>query len=153
MVLAADIPGLHVWADVAGVILLLELGILLVVVTALIFGIAFGLYWLHKHVMPLLDLTVPRAKQALAIANQGNDRVVRGIAAVYGFNQGLDAALRALLRPFRFRQLPATEHEPAALSEAAPDALPVDTLPVDVLAIPRGDDAGSAQRQHPLHAD
>ncbi|HEV7129210.1 MAG TPA: hypothetical protein VGN32_17390 [Ktedonobacterales bacterium] len=98
MVLAADIPGLRIWADVAGVLLLLELCVLLLIVTALVFALAFGARWLYAHVIPVLNLAVPKAKQAMDIANQGNDQVVRGIAKVYGFHQAVDTAVRVLLR-------------------------------------------------------
>jgi hypothetical protein len=159
MAFAADIPGLHVWADVAGVILLLELCVLLVVVTALIFALAYGMYWVHKHVIPVLDMTVPRAKQALAIANQGNDRVVRGVAMVYGFHQGLEAAIQALLRPRaaanQQQSAATTADAPVAAANGATTAVPAaaDALPVDVLDIPQRPSLGPARRPTTPHAE
>jgi hypothetical protein len=94
---AAEPDWLKKWADASAVLLLIELCVLLVIVTALVFMLAYGARWLKLHVMPVLNATVPRAQQALHIANESSDRVVRGVAEVYGIRQALEIGLRVLL--------------------------------------------------------
>ena len=88
---------LRALTDAAAVILLLELTVLLLIVGVLIFVLAFGARWLQMHVVPVLNTAVPAANQALEVANQGTDRVVHGVAEVYGIRRGLETALQVLL--------------------------------------------------------
>src|SRR5579864_6921488 len=100
MVIADALPPawLRALTDAAAVLLLLELMVLLLIVTALVFALAFGARWLQIHVVPVLNLTVPRAKQAMNIANQGSERVIRGVAEVYGIRKALETGIQIMLR-------------------------------------------------------
>jgi hypothetical protein len=97
MVIAADFSGLRAWADALASILLLELIVLLLIVTALMFVLVMAARWLQMHVVPLLNTTVPAAKQALDATNDGTDRVVRGVAEVYGIRRAAETALQVML--------------------------------------------------------
>lgn len=97
MVIAADISGLRAWADAMASILLIELTIVLLIVTALMFVLVLAARWLQMHVVPLLNSTVPAAKQALDATNDGTDRVVRGVAEVYGIRRAAETALQVML--------------------------------------------------------
>ena len=96
MVEAVDFSGLHAWADAMGTILLLELCVLLLIVAVLMFVLALGARWLQMHVVPLLNATVPKARQALDVAQQSSDRVVHGVAEVYGVRRAIETATRIL---------------------------------------------------------
>lgn len=119
MVIAVDFSGLHVWAQALAVILLLELCVLLLLVAALTFLLAFGARWLQMHVIPVLNATVPRAKQALELTNQGTERVVRGVAEVHGWRSAIETALRVFTQPREPEPMP-QEEIPAAPTERAP---------------------------------
>jgi hypothetical protein len=97
MVLAVDFSGLNAWADALATILLIELCVLLLLIAALMLVLALGARWLQMHVVPLLNTTVPVAKQALEVANQSTDRVVHGVAEVYGVRRAVETATRILL--------------------------------------------------------
>lgn len=98
MVISDTAPAwLRALTDAAAVLLLLELVLLLIILTALMFALAFGARWLRMHVVPVLNMTVPKASQALHVANQGSERVVRGVAEVYGVRRALQTGLRVML--------------------------------------------------------
>ncbi len=97
MVIAVDFSGLHAWADAMASILLIELIIMLLMVTALMFVLAMAARWLQMHVVPLLNSTVPAARQALEAADEGTERVIRGVAEVYGIRRAAETALQILL--------------------------------------------------------
>jgi hypothetical protein len=123
-------PGwLRAWADASAVLLLLEVCFALVIVTALVFLLAFGARWLRLHVAPVLNAATPRARQALRMADSGTERVVRGVAQVYGIRQAVEAGLRALLRGTPVDVLAQTA--PAAPAPAATAEAPI--LPVEVV--------------------
>ncbi|HEY7833184.1 MAG TPA: hypothetical protein VIG30_06415 [Ktedonobacterales bacterium] len=124
MVIAADFSGLHAWAQALAVILLLELIVLLIVVAALTLLLMLGARWLQRHVIPLLNATVPRAKQALDLTNQGTDRVVRGVAEVHGWRSGLEAGLKVL---FQANNEPGVAQEPPLGGGAPGAAMPPPT--------------------------
>jgi hypothetical protein len=88
---------LRALADAAAVLLLLELIVLLLVVTGLTFALALGANWLRKHVIPVLNTTMPRARQALEVANAGTEQVTRGVAEVYGIRRGVETGLQVML--------------------------------------------------------
>jgi hypothetical protein len=82
----------------ASVVLLLELIVLLVIVAALMFVLMYGARWLQTHVVPVLNMVVPRANQALRIASVGSERVVRGVAEVHGIRRAVETGVQVLLR-------------------------------------------------------
>jgi hypothetical protein len=83
-------------ADASAVLLLLEVCVVLLIVTALMFVLAYGARWLRLHVAPALNAATPRARQALQMANVGTERVVQGVATFYGIRQAVEAGVRAL---------------------------------------------------------
>jgi hypothetical protein len=97
MVFAVDFSGLHAWAQAAASILLLELCVLLLMMVALMGLLLFAARWLQMQVVPLLNRTVPAANQALEVANEGSERVVRGVAEVYGVRRAIETGLRVML--------------------------------------------------------
>lgn len=97
MVIAVDFSGLHAWAQGAAVLLLLELCLLLLIVTALVGVLAVGAWWLRANVMPVLGEYAPKARQALDVANQGTQQVVRGVAVVYALRRAVETGVDIML--------------------------------------------------------
>lgn len=98
MVIASESPSwLHTLGQIAGTILVLELSIALLIVAALAVGIAYGVYWLRLHVMPIIGQNAPRIINAMNVAEQSSDKVVRGVAEFYGRRQAVQTGLRVLL--------------------------------------------------------
>lgn len=97
MVIATDFPALRAWADALASILLIELSVLLLIITALMFILFMAARWFQMHVIPLLNTTIPAARQALDATNSGTDRVVRGVAEVYGLRRAAETAVQIML--------------------------------------------------------
>lgn len=98
MVIASESPAwLHTLGQIAGTILVVELSIALLIVAALAVGIAYGIYWLRQRVMPILSENAPRVLNAMNVAQQGSEKVVKGVAEFYGRRQAVQTGLRVLL--------------------------------------------------------
>jgi hypothetical protein len=93
----AEAPWLHTLGQIAGVILVIELSLALVVTAALMLGLAFGARWLHTHAIPPLREYLPRAQEAMSVTEQGSDTLVKGVAEFYGRRQAVETGLRVLL--------------------------------------------------------
>lgn len=93
----AEPAWLHTLGQISGVLLLLELGLVLLIVAALMVGLAIGAHWVHVHVMPPLREYTPRAEQAMTAAQRGTDTAVRGIAEFFGWRQRIETTARVLL--------------------------------------------------------
>lgn len=91
-------PGwLHTLGLIAGTLLLLELVLALVIVAALMVGLAVGAHWVHVNVIPPLKEYAPRAEQAMTIAQRGTEKAVQGIAVFFGWRQRIETTVRVLL--------------------------------------------------------
>lgn len=65
MVIASESPAwLDTLGQIAGTILVVELSIALLIVAALAVGIAYGVYWLRRRVIPVLSQNTPRILDA-----------------------------------------------------------------------------------------
>lgn len=93
----AEAPWLHTLGDIAGVVLVIELSLALIITCALMLAMAYGAYWLHVNVMPLVQNYLPRAQQAMSATEQGSNSLVRGVAEFYSRRQALETGLRVLL--------------------------------------------------------
>ena len=117
MVIASEPGWLHTAGQAAGTILLLELLVVLFVVLALTCGLAFGMWWVRRKVVPVLQEYAPRAGQAMVVAQQGSEKVVTGVAEFYGRRQQVQTSLRVLL----FGRGAAERVREDALAQAAED--------------------------------
>lgn len=96
-VIASEPGWLRAAGQAAGTILLLELGLVLIIVAALMVGFAFAAWWLRKHVSPILGQYAPKAEQAMTTAQKSSERVVQGVAEFYGRRQQIRTSIRVLL--------------------------------------------------------
>lgn len=98
MVIASESPAwLHTLGQIAGVILVIELSVALLIVAALAVGIAYGMYWLRQRVIPVLRQYTPRIINAMTVAEQSSDKVAHGVAEFYSRRQAVQTGLRVLL--------------------------------------------------------
>src|SRR5262249_3370843 len=93
----AEAPWLHTLGEIAGVVLVIELSLALIITCALMIAIAYGAYWLHVNVMPLVQQYLPRAQQAMSATQDGSDSLVKGVAEFYSRRQALQTGLRVFL--------------------------------------------------------
>jgi hypothetical protein len=91
-------PGwLHTAGQIAGTLLLLELGLVLIVLAALMIGLVVAASWLRHQVVPVLDEYAPKALEAMTVARNSSEKVVNGVAEFYGRRQQVETGLRVLL--------------------------------------------------------
>jgi hypothetical protein len=88
---------LHTLGQIAGTLLLLELLVALSVMLAFAGTLAFGLWWLRAHLVPVLDQYGGQARQIMERTTQGTDRIVEGVAEFHGRTQAAQTILRVLL--------------------------------------------------------
>jgi hypothetical protein len=93
----AEAPWLHTLGMIAGVVLIIELSLALIMICALMLAMAYGAHWLNVNVMPLVRNYLPRAQQAMSTTEQGSDSLVKGIAEFYSRRQALQTGLRVFL--------------------------------------------------------
>ncbi len=98
MVIASESPPwLHTLGQIAGVILVIELSVALLIVAALAVGIAYGVHWSRQRAIPILRQYTPRILYAMTVAEQSSDKVAQGVAEFYGRRQAVTTGLRVLL--------------------------------------------------------
>ncbi|MEO7002984.1 MAG: hypothetical protein ABI068_14305 [Ktedonobacterales bacterium] len=87
---------LHVMGEIAGTLLLIELGFVLLIVALLMAGLAVAAWWVHRHVIPVIGRYTPQAQHYMGIAERSGDRIVGGLAEFHGRRQQVETALRVL---------------------------------------------------------
>jgi hypothetical protein len=88
---------LHVAGQIAGVVLVLELWLVLLIVCAMMFGLWLGARWVRTHVVPIVDQYGAQARGALSVAVRGGDRIVGGVAEFRGRQEAVRAAIATFL--------------------------------------------------------
>ena len=105
----ADIaePGwLQAAGQAAGVILIIELLLLILVTAALVFGIAFGLLYIHNKVVPILTRYAPAVEQRLQATDRGSAKFAERVIDIHARTVAVKEGMRALIRPNGHHELP-----------------------------------------------
>lgn len=122
---AAEPGWLHTLGQIAGVTLLAELLIALTIVCALMGGLAYAAWWVHRNVLPVVDTYGEKAQEALRRADSAGERIVGQVATFHGAQVGILTGLRVFLfgRPSA-RGVSLTPHglEPSAAPDSAPSS-------------------------------
>lgn len=118
---------LHVAGQIAGTMLLVELLIALVVVCALMAGLAYGAWWLHRNVIPVVNDYAEQAQDVMTRAERGGEAIVERVATFNGARKGVLTGLRVFL--FGGSQ-PQREAAPLATTPPAPRTTAA-TRPID----------------------
>ena len=95
--MATEPTWLHVAAQIAGTVLLIELWLVLLIACALMVGLWIGLRWVRLHLTPVVDRYGEQARDALAVAVRGGDRIVAGVAELHGREEAVRAAITTFL--------------------------------------------------------
>jgi hypothetical protein len=135
MLLAETASPLDGLASAMSVVLIVEACIIVMLVAAITLLLAFGLKWLHSHVVPLLQEYVPTVSKALGATDRASGQVVDLVANLYARRRGFEEGVRgffASLWPifgalFTDRPLPtdapsANGHGPAPMTSTASTA-------------------------------
>src|SRR5579884_3588501 len=88
---------LHIAGQIAGTVLLVELWVVLLIVCALMVGLWLAMRWVRLHLVPLVDRYGEQARDALAVAIRGGDRIVQGVAELHGREEAIRAAVATFL--------------------------------------------------------
>lgn len=95
--MGAEPHWLHVAGQIAGVVLLIELWLVLLIVCALMVGFWLAARWVRTHLVPVVDQYGERARGALETAVRGGDRIVEGVAEFRGRQEAVRAAIATFL--------------------------------------------------------
>jgi hypothetical protein len=88
---------LHVAGQIAGTVLLVELWLVMLIVCVLMVGFWLAMRWVRLHLVPVVDRYGEQARDALAVAVRGGDRIVQGVAEIHGREEAIRAALATFL--------------------------------------------------------
>ena len=106
---------LHTLGQMAGTLLLVELLVALAIVCALMGGVAYAAWWLHRNVIPVVDQYSQQAQQVMGVAGRSGERIVERVATFHGAQVGVFTGLRVFLfgRPQPPREVVPLAAEPA----------------------------------------
>src|SRR5215469_15556776 len=90
---------LHTAGQIAGVALMIELLLALVIFAALMIGLAYGAWWLSRNVIPVVGQYSAQAEHYTTLAGAQVDRVAHGVASFHGAREGVIAGVRAFFFP------------------------------------------------------
>lgn len=112
--LAAEPGWLHTLGQIAGTMLLIELLLALAIVCALMGGLAYAAWWLHRNVIPVVGHYGEQAQQVMGIAERSGERIVERVASFHGAQAGVFTGLRVFLfgRPHAQHEATPTQSEP-----------------------------------------
>jgi hypothetical protein len=118
----AEPQWLHTLGQIAGTLLMVELGFVLLLVCVIVGALAYGSWWLHRHVIPVLDQYGGRAQQYMGVAIQGSDRVISGVAEFHSRWEALATGARVMIFGTRGARRPLLTAAPAVPNvSATPD--------------------------------
>jgi hypothetical protein len=105
----ADIPEpgwLQAAGQAAGVILIIEFLLLILIVAALVFALALGVLYVHNKVVPTLTRFAPAVEQRLQAADRGSARLAERVIDIHARTEAVKEGFRALIRRNGHRELP-----------------------------------------------
>ncbi|HZC05802.1 MAG TPA: hypothetical protein VE338_09185 [Ktedonobacterales bacterium] len=88
---------LQTLGQIAGTLLLVELLLALAIVCALMGGLAFAAWWLHRNVIPVVNQYGEQAQHVMDVAGRNGERIVERVATFHGAQIGLFKGLRVFL--------------------------------------------------------
>lgn len=116
--IASPLDGL---ASAASVLLIIEATLIILLLAALMLLLAFGLRWLHAHVIPPLRDALPVIKGALNTTDRTSGRIIDIVASVYSRRRGVEEGVRSLVGALR----------PVLVDLFTPPPKPTPTTPTD----------------------
>ena len=84
-------------ASAASVLLIFEACLIIILVAAIMLLFAFGLRWLHAHVLPPLHDALPTIRTALNTTDRTSGRVIDLVAGFYGRRKGVEAGIKSFV--------------------------------------------------------
>ncbi len=102
----AEPTWLQTAGQAAGVVLIIELLLLILITAVLVFAVAFGLLYVHNKVVPILTRFAPAIEQRLQATDRGSAKFAERVIDIHARTVGVKEGLRALIRPNGHRELP-----------------------------------------------
>lgn len=116
----AEPQWLHTIGQIAGTMLMLELCFVLLLVCVIMGALAYGSWWLHHNVIPILDEYGGKAQQYMGVAVQGSERVVSGVAEFHGRWEAIATGARVMLFGTRNAKRPTFPNAPGGTTGVTP---------------------------------
>jgi hypothetical protein len=102
----AEVSWLEAAGQAAGVVLIIELMLLVLITTALVAGIAYALYYVHNKVIPLLTRMAPAMEQRLQATDRGSAKLAERVIDLHARSEAVKATVRTLVGRNGHQQLP-----------------------------------------------
>jgi hypothetical protein len=112
MMALAEIGWLEAAGQAAGVVLIIELMLLIVLTAVLVVGIAYALYYIHNKVVPLLTRLAPAVEQRLQATDRTSTKVAERMIDLHARTEAVKATVRTLVGRNGHQQLPAGQQVP-----------------------------------------
>jgi hypothetical protein len=131
---------LHTLGQIAGTLLLVELLLALAIVCALMGGLAYAAWWMHRNVIPVIDHYGQQAQQVMGVAERSGERIVGRVATFHGAQAGIFTGLRVFLfgRPQPQREVVHLPAEPAPVASPVSPAPPAQAVEAEEVFDPSG---------------
>ena len=104
----------------AGVVLIIELMLLILITAALVFALALALLYFHKKIVPLLTRYAPAIEQRLQATDRGSVRFAERVIDLHARTVAVKEGVRAFIRPNGRRELPPGQNGSRAQLEGYP---------------------------------
>jgi hypothetical protein len=108
----AEIGWLEAAGQAAGVVLIIELMLLILVTAVLVAGIAYALYYIHNKVVPLLTRLAPAVEQRLQATDRTSAKVAERVIDLHARTEAVKATMRTLVGRNGHQQLPPGQQLP-----------------------------------------
>ncbi|HEY7123208.1 MAG TPA: hypothetical protein VH540_04610 [Ktedonobacterales bacterium] len=102
----AEVGWLEAAGQAAGVVLIIELMLLILLTTVLVAGTAYVLYYIHNKVIPLLTRLAPAMEQRLQATDRTSVKVAERVIDLHARTEAVKATVRTLVGRNGHQQLP-----------------------------------------------
>ena len=102
----AELSWLEAAGQAAGVVLVIELMLLILITTVLVAGTAYVLYYIHNKVVPLLTRLAPAVEQRLQATDRTSVKLAERAIDIHARTEAVKATVRTLVGRNGHQQLP-----------------------------------------------
>lgn len=102
----AEVGWLEAAGQAAGVVLIIELMLLILITAVLVAATAYALYYIHNKVIPLLTRLAPAMEQRLQATDRSSAKVAERVIDLHARTEAVKATVRTLIGRNGHQQLP-----------------------------------------------
>jgi hypothetical protein len=124
----AEVSWLEAAGQAAGVVLMFELVLLILITAALVGGIAYLLFYVHNKVIPLLTRLAPAIEQRLQATDRTSAKIAERVIDLHARTEAVKAGMRTFIGLNGQQQLPAAPSMPRLEGAGSNGQMPTNLL-------------------------